>query len=62
MLRNRVAIAMLLCEHASTLDTPPSLQVFATDLDESAIRIAREGLFGESITVDEPIRFLVLLG
>jgi two-component system CheB/CheR fusion protein len=24
------SIAMLLCEHASSLDTPPSLQVFAT--------------------------------
>ena len=46
------SIAMLLCEYASSLEAPPALQVFATDLDESAIRTAREGVYGESITVD----------
>ena len=46
------SIAMLLCEHAATLDSPPSLQVFATDLDEDAIRKAREGLYPLTITAD----------
>ena len=36
------SIAMLLTEHARTLDAPPTLQVFATDLDEDAITSARE--------------------
>ena len=34
---------MLLAEHARQLDAPPAIQVFATDLDEDAIRAAREG-------------------
>ena len=32
------SIAMLLCEHARTLEAPPQLQVFATDLDDEVIR------------------------
>jgi two-component system CheB/CheR fusion protein len=46
------SIAMLLCEHAATLDAPPSIQVFATDLDEDAIRKAREGLYPLATTAD----------
>ena len=45
-------IAMLLSEHASRMDSPPRLQVFATDLDEQAIRTAREGLYPEAIAAD----------
>jgi two-component system CheB/CheR fusion protein len=30
------SIAMLLAEHARTLEAPPLIQVFATDLDEEA--------------------------
>ena len=46
------SIAMLLAEHARTLDAPPSLQVFASDLDEDAIRQAREGVYPAAIAAD----------
>ncbi|MGJ7543344.1 PAS domain S-box protein [Variovorax sp. LT1R16] len=39
------SIAMLLSEHARTLDRPPTIQVFATDLDEDAVRTARDGIY-----------------
>ena len=37
------SIAMLLAEHARRLDAPPALQVFATDLDDDAIRARARG-------------------
>ena len=43
---------MLLAEHARLLDAPPALQVFATDLDDDAIRAAREGVFPAAIAAD----------
>ncbi|MBV8173193.1 MAG: histidine kinase, partial [Verrucomicrobia bacterium] len=46
------SIAMLLAEHAASLREPPSLQVFATDLDEAAIRAGREGLYPDTIEAD----------
>jgi two-component system CheB/CheR fusion protein len=46
------SMAMLLLEHARKLDTPPSLQVFACDLDEEAIAKARAGHFPEVIVAD----------
>ena len=46
------SIAMLLAEHARTLDAPPNLQIFATDLDEEAIAAAREGIFPSIIETD----------
>ncbi|HEY1048448.1 MAG TPA: CheR family methyltransferase, partial [Prosthecobacter sp.] len=46
------SIAMLLQEHARTLDSPPPLQVFACDLDEEAIAVARAGLYPESMVAD----------
>ena len=46
------SVAMLLREHADTLVHPPKLQVFATDLDESAIQWAREGTYSETIAAD----------
>jgi two-component system, chemotaxis family, CheB/CheR fusion protein len=46
------SIAILLTEFASKLKSPPSLQIFATDLDEAAIRVAREGLYPETIEAD----------
>ncbi len=39
------SIAMLLSEYARTLESPPSIQIFATDLDEDAVRAAREGVY-----------------
>src|SRR5918998_6393640 len=43
---------MLLCEHASRLDHPPTVQVFATDLDEESIADARDGLYPSMIEAD----------
>lgn len=46
------SIAILLCEHAATLDFPPQIQIFATDLDKSAIETAREGRYPDTIVAD----------
>ena len=46
------SVAMLLVEHAATLVAPPSIQVFATDIDEEATRAAREGRFPQAIAAD----------
>ena len=46
------SIAMLLYEHARTLDTPPQIQIFATDLDEDVIKTARAGIYPAAITAD----------
>jgi chemotaxis methyl-accepting protein methylase/signal transduction histidine kinase len=43
------AIAILLCEHMARVETPPQVQVFATDIDEPALAIARQGRYGEGI-------------
>jgi len=43
------SIAILLCEHAATLDNPPKMQVFATDIDERGLEMARKGRYPESI-------------
>jgi two-component system CheB/CheR fusion protein len=45
-------VAMLLYEHASTLDSAPTIQVFATDIDEDAINTARQGMYPETIVAD----------
>jgi two-component system, chemotaxis family, CheB/CheR fusion protein len=39
------SITMLLAEHAGKDGISPNIQVFATDLDQDAIRIAREGYY-----------------
>ena len=39
------SIAILCAEHALRVFDAPSVQIFATDIDESAITIAREGLY-----------------
>jgi two-component system CheB/CheR fusion protein len=46
------SVAILLTEHARTLDAPPLIQVFATDLDEDAVRTAREGMYPHAIVAD----------
>ena len=45
-------MAILLLEHAETLDMPPQLQVFATDLDEGSLLKARDGLYPDTIAAD----------
>src|SRR5437588_720740 len=46
------SVAMLLCEHANRLESPPSVQIFATDIDEQAIADARDGLYPSMIEAD----------
>jgi len=46
------SLAMLLADHADTLNAPPLYQVFASDIDEKAIATARAGVYPESIITD----------
>lgn len=46
------SLAILLIEHARTLESPPALQVFGCDLDEEAVQFARAGIFPEAISAD----------
>ena len=46
------SLAMMLADKARDMDTPPMIQVFATDLDEEAIRSAREGHYPTTIEAD----------
>ncbi len=50
------SLAILLLEHASTLERPPGarpgLQVFASDLDDRALQKAREGIYPQAIEAD----------
>jgi two-component system, chemotaxis family, CheB/CheR fusion protein len=47
------SIAMMLSDHARQLDDAgPAIQVFGTDLDEQAIRAAREGVYPLTIEAD----------
>jgi len=46
------SIGMLLSEHARTLEAPPTIQIFATDLDNNAVQIARDGLYPAIIKAD----------
>jgi len=43
------SIAILLCEYAEKLTHPPSIQIFATDLDQNAIALARKGIYLQNI-------------
>jgi len=46
------SLVMLLMECADGFETPPEIQIFATDLDENALRLARDGLYPQSIIAD----------
>jgi two-component system CheB/CheR fusion protein len=46
------SIAMLLLEQSGRMDSPPMIQVFATDLADDAIVAAREALFPLTIQAD----------
>ncbi|GHD05112.1 hypothetical protein GCM10016234_00690 [Tianweitania populi] len=43
------SIAILLREHMATLDHPPEVQIFATDLDARALGLARAGRYSSTI-------------
>jgi len=46
------SLVMLLMECGDKFETPPEIQIFATDLDDNALRSAREGLYPQSIVAD----------
>ena len=46
------SLAILLFEHAYKMGVPPNIQVFASDLDENSIMLAREGLYPLVIEAD----------
>jgi two-component system CheB/CheR fusion protein len=43
------SIAILLCEHMANLTARPRVQVFATDIDEFALGVARAGRYPEAL-------------
>ena len=51
-------VAMLLFEAFEKLELPPRIQVFASDLDENAIKHAREGRYPTAIEADVSTRRL----
>ncbi|NPC58689.1 chemotaxis protein CheB [Caenimonas soli] len=46
------SLAILLCEKTRQMEAPPLIQVFATDLDEEAIRTGREAIYPTTIEAD----------
>ncbi|HTM05546.1 MAG TPA: CheR family methyltransferase [Vicinamibacterales bacterium] len=46
------SLAMLFAERAGTVRDAPTIQVFASDLDEQAIATARDGLYSEADVAD----------
>ena len=46
------SLGILLLEQIAHLPRPPRLQIFATDIDEDALQIARTGVYAENITAD----------
>ena len=46
------SVGMLLRERADTLSQPPDIQVFASDIDERAIGVARSAMYSEAIVTD----------
>ena len=47
-------LTMMLADYAATLANPPQIQVFATDIDEDAIAIARDGYYTINDAADVP--------
>ncbi len=46
------SLAMLVAEQAAAAQVPCRVQIFGTDIDESALRVARTGLYPDSIALD----------
>jgi len=46
------SLAILLLEEAARREAPPDIQIFATDLDERALAVAREGRYPPAIATD----------
>ncbi|WP_198670775.1 CheR family methyltransferase [Oceanicella sp. SM1341] len=43
------SLAILLCEHVESLAAPPQVQIFATDIDEDALSVARAGKYPDTL-------------
>jgi two-component system CheB/CheR fusion protein len=60
------SIAILLREHALSLEEPPQIQVFATDIDAQALEVARQAMYperiAEQISAERLSRFFVRHG
>lgn len=52
------SVTMLLSEYAANRAFAPQIQVFATDIDEDAIAVARDGFYTVSDTADVPPEYL----
>jgi two-component system CheB/CheR fusion protein len=48
------SLGMLLAEHAEHIAGAPAMQIFATDIDERAIAVARAGRYADAIAADVP--------
>jgi two-component system CheB/CheR fusion protein len=46
------SMAMLLAEYSSTAVDQPGIQIFATDLDQQAVAVARDGVYTEADVAD----------
>ncbi len=46
------SIAMLCCEHLDQIESPPEVQIFATDIDDRALKICRQGNYSIGIEAD----------
>jgi two-component system CheB/CheR fusion protein len=51
-------LGMLLLEHQATLADPPKVQIFASDINEDAIRIGRDGIYPPTIAADVDPEYL----
>ncbi|MDZ4701056.1 MAG: CheR family methyltransferase [Rhodothermales bacterium] len=43
------SVAILLFEYASTLESPPRIKIYASDNDQAALRVARGGVYADTI-------------
>lgn len=46
------SLSMVLSEHAAARSSAPQIQVFATDIDDAALTVARNGFYPQSIVSD----------
>jgi two-component system CheB/CheR fusion protein len=52
------SIAILLHAYATQLETPPQIQIFATDVSDHALTLARRGWYPASVAADIPATYL----
>ncbi len=52
------SIAILLAEEVSRVDAAPRVAVFGTDIDDDALRVARRGVYPNSIAEEVPAEYL----